>query len=256
MSNRPKYTDIDPQDWPAISQYTWIEKKYDGHYVELIGGLDGWILRGRTGTIYARGDDPLPECHLLGEHIIGTEWACAPRQADIHGSIVVFDAADQPDHDDLLGLICEIQACGVAGLALTMSRRYPIDRARSLWAELVEGGDWEGLIFRHRGRLVGRMKKQVTRDYVCMDIPYSDAAKYAAWGARAVIGGLMIDGELVEHISVGGLTDGQRREFLSDRDNLIGRVFEVRGNGHTGAGALRHPRFSRWRDDKNAADCL
>jgi len=57
---------------------------------------------------------------------------------------------------------------------------------------------------------------------------------------------------LVEICRAGGMDDDTRLE-ISDAD--IGRVVEIRYQQVDARGRLRHPRFSRWRDDKNAREC-
>lgn len=60
------------------------------------------------------------------------------------------------------------------------------------------------------------------------------------------------DGSHVEVASVSGMTDEQRAR-MGRHD--IGRVVEVRYQQVGSLGRLRHPRFVRWRDDKDAEGC-
>jgi ATP-dependent DNA ligase len=134
--------------------------------------------------------------------------------------------------------------------------------AEQLWLELVEDGDWEGLIFRRPDGSVARMKKLVTMDYVCMGVAESDSETFKGQ-ARALLGGLYIadpaDPSLLvlkQIVSISGLTAAQREAFWARRDELEGLVFEASGKVVFKSGALRHPSFERWRDDKLAADCV
>jgi len=62
----------------------------------------------------------------------------------------------------------------------------------------------------------------------------------------------MADAEDV-HIFCSGMTD-EIRFSLSDKD--LGRLAEIKHNGVTSGGKLRHPRFVRWRDDKEEVDVI
>jgi len=65
------------------------------------------------------------------------------------------------------------------------------------------------------------------------------------------------DGDLVEVASISGMTEEQRYKAtrLRNINRLTGRVCEVECNGLASAGRLLHPRFIRWREDKNASEC-
>ncbi len=66
------------------------------------------------------------------------------------------------------------------------------------------------------------------------------------------------DGRLVEVASVGGMTDEERQQMTDDEDRrvLVGRVVEVKFQEWAVHGRLRHPRFVRFRDDKNPMECI
>lgn len=53
-------------------------------------------------------------------------------------------------------------------------------------------------------------------------------------------------------VFVGGMTDEMRDEISENRDKYVGRIVEVAYQYVGSGGGLRHPRFVRWRDDKNA----
>lgn len=53
-----------------------------------------------------------------------------------------------------------------------------------------------------------------------------------------------------------GLTNEQRAEISRRRALFLGRPLEVECNKRFPSGKFRHPRFNRWRKDKNALECL
>jgi hypothetical protein len=62
--------------------------------------------------------------------------------------------------------------------------------------------------------------------------------------------------ELVEAGTCSGMDDGVRDMFTDLIEDLKGQVIEVSAMERTEKGMFRHPQFERFRDDKNAADCL
>lgn len=62
------------------------------------------------------------------------------------------------------------------------------------------------------------------------------------------------DGSWIELLS-GAQPEGTRAWFTANQHTLVGRVIEVKANGVTKHGALRHPQFVRVRNDKDAAQC-
>lgn len=64
-------------------------------------------------------------------------------------------------------------------------------------------------------------------------------------------------GRVREVAQVGGMEDAERLEMTARRDDLPGRVCEIKFQRVGAKGRLRHPRFVRWRDDeKQARECV
>lgn len=65
------------------------------------------------------------------------------------------------------------------------------------------------------------------------------------------------DGELFKVGECRGFNEEDLISIASHRDNMFGRVMEVKAQGiiDIDKGTLRHPQFSRWRDDKPASEC-
>ena len=232
VNSRPRYTDLAPGDWAAASKYGWAELKYDGEYCELRGGPDGWTITNRRGRTISTGSEPLPVCHLLMEHIVGTEWA---RQSGVFGSYVAWGALSTKGvHLSRSVLLGFIHVLAGAGLPVVWSQSISLDDASGIWAAFVAAGTWEGLIFRTAGGKFARMKVRATMDYVCTG-SNGDSVIGALYNKR---------GKLIDKVRVPCPDDARP-----------GQVFEASGLAVTERGSLRNPRWSRWRPTKMAREC-
>lgn len=62
--------------------------------------------------------------------------------------------------------------------------------------------------------------------------------------------------ELKQLGTVSGFDDSAREYITANADVLEGKVLEVTGQEQFKSGAIRHPRFLRWREDKAPEECL
>lgn len=154
---------------------------------------------------------------------------------------------------------------------------------------LAEPGG-EGTIIKDLGAPYGKgwrkYKKEVTYDVVITG--FEDGAGKFKEMIGAVIFGVYKDGELVTIGRCSGMSDGDvrweeapgrpgapnrkgsyivrenhatqaegtRAWFTMNRAKLVGTVIEVRCNGLTNHGKLRHPQFHRTKSDKSARQCV
>lgn len=89
-----------------------------------------------------------------------------------------------------------------------------------------------------------KMKAQETLDLRVVDVLEGEG-KYAG-----MLGAIVVDNDGTEVRVGSGLSDEQRRDLWEAR-NLVGRLIEVEYHEKTPDGSLRHPRFVRFRDDKD-----
>lgn len=140
----------------------------------------------------------------------------------------------------------------------------PLKEAADLFA--LACGDfadhWDGVVlkdctaaYNELDRPHWKVKPSITVDFICTGINIS-GSQYQRGTACSIVGGLFVDGELRDVSKVSGLPHDLRAALTADPASFIGRVFEVRGQKQYKTGAVRHPVWVRWRDDKPSEDCL
>lgn len=263
LHERPPFLDLSNAELPG--DFDLVEMKYDGMWCEARVQGGRATLRSRTGKskleAYAPG---LPDCTLIGEYLRGTVWS---KPAERSGRFMVHDLLELRgtslcerslrDRRSKLERLFETAAAGCLPQWIGLIRQYPIRQWQRLWTQQVAAGEWEGLVFKHSaqryGEPFGRMKAEVTQDYVCMGVNQSETnAEHVA----SFQGGLFIDGELRHVANPGALSDSMRTRAWKNPSRYIGRVFEAKGNALFDSGALRHPAFLRFRSDKLASECV
>lgn len=120
------------------------------------------------------------------------------------------------------------------------------------------GPDAEGWVLKI-GNLHGWTKLKLEETIDLVVVGATEGKGKHAWGLGSLEGGVYCP-DLRSVASVGGLTDEERADVTADWDedpnSVIGRVMEVKYQRVDARGRLRHPRFLRWRDDKDAAECV
>lgn len=268
--NRPKAVNFKPGDYPDSDTFNVCELKYDGIFGQLLLDGDSWQIWSRSGQLKRSG-----KLRSLGwrrtlihsEFLYASEWS--KDNKGLYGKLAVFGLeeflGESVSHltngevrQVLDDLIIHLQDESIEN-GLFLVEQHPIVAAPDLWKVRVLGQGYEGLIFKHSERPwsegFGRMKRQETMDYVCIGFDESDSDTYAGWGVACVIGGLYVDGELQKVCKVSGLVNDLRKEFFDNPDKYIGKVFEAEGKKVSKKGALRHPNFMCWRDDKLPEEC-
>lgn len=273
--SRPEFITLNAGEFPSPDRYDRCELKVDGWFSHLVIENNRWELYSRTSRLLREGPLPDDEGYVLqtvlsGEFCYGTQWA--KRHEKLYGSLIVFGAdcigGLDTRHESNAAIRRQLELI-IPPLArhlreyipnIQLIEQFEASRAKELWDQYVLGPeDYEGMIFLHseyHERSLARMKRAVSMDYVCMGFEDSDSDTYAGWGVASILGGLYIDGSLVQVCRVPGITDELRAEFFNNREKYVGRVFEAHGKRVFKSGALRHPEFIRWRDDKLPKDCV
>lgn len=199
---------------------------------------------------------------LIGEAGYGTNWALNrfPGKVYIH-DVIWWNRFDCQDwiyaarkerlerifgNNPFMGFMIRLPVISIDNLAV-------------LWNGQVMEGGWEGVVVKNLGHKFGqdffRCKRQVTMDYVCMG--FSEGGGKNKGKAGNIRGGLYVNGKLKWVCSIGGgMTDTMRAYFWSNPEQYVGKVFEAKGASLFDSGALRHPQFKSWREDKLAEECV
>lgn len=255
--NRCPYSDLIPGMAPRGADV--VELKHDGIWgrAEIVAGE--CTIYSRTGRPKATlpVDPRLGSLTLVGEYMYGTPWS---REDGRSGRLYVFDIeAGATTLDRRRRALQKAFGCLPLPPWMRLVDQYPIRRWRDLWTDHVETGRFEGLVFKRSdgcyGEPWGRMKARVIGEFVCMGVNRGRGRHRDSAGSLQ--GGLYVNGALKRIVDVGtGFEDDERAEIWESPSDFIGRVFEVCGNARFPSGALRHPRFEGWRNDKAACECV
>jgi ATP-dependent DNA ligase len=152
----------------------------------------------------------------------------------------------------------------------SISERYH----RKMYDKIVERGG-EGIIFKRKDHLYGdktgwvKVKKTLTADVVILGFVSAKEmskkkgddkptmTKYAKEGLiGAIICSQLAKDGWVEVATISGITDALRRDMTKNPGRYEHRVVEIEHNGREPSGRFRHPRFNRFREDKQPLECV
>lgn len=246
-----------------------VQLKYDGIWCRLevnknpAGDFDNVaVWYSRTGEEKHRaGGIKLPIGTYFGEFMFGSHWSQHP---DRNGKTYLFDIIRDGDRD-ISGLEYARRHSIIVSRCPT-DKQAPIQAvanvhislAASFWNRVLVTRS-EGLVFRHSNAgyddILGRLKRKVEVDYVVLDIVEGQGKHVGRLGA--IVCGLYIKGKLVEVCAVGGgLSDRDRNDIWNAWPRDRQKVITISGRGQFPSGAVRHPNFVRFRDDKRPEECI
>lgn len=274
MIDRPKFREIRySPDVDIPKEYDFVEAKMDGIWGCMVIESGYYRIYSRTGKIKQAGD--IGKKHsfneksiLLGEFMHGSNWG---HRMDIDKQFFVFDCLEWEDKEikhfpqsarwgyakDLRNRLNDSGLDWVK--EVIHNRTADAYGWRERWKSLVINKGYEGLIFKKGNAPYGekgawmRMKGEVEIDYICNGMAPADPMSKYAGQVGAVIGTLY---NKECDVKCGGLTEKMRDVFTRRKDTYKGLVFTAKGNGWYTSGAIRHPKFVRWRDDKKPEECV
>lgn len=262
-ASRPKYSDVKPgSDIPE--GYDIIELKYDGMWGRSEINYLCLEMYSRQGKLKYDTvlEESVPNVTFVGEYLYASHWA---ESRGLKNHYFIFDILRLGERDlrdlplrDRKQLLHKVLDYNPFPKWFHEVKYYPVERLQELWNGQVIHAFFEGVVFKNLDGKYGdkwaRMKREFTIDYVFMGVSKSD--KFERDAVKSILGGLYVDGELKQVCKVGGLTHAERYEFWDRQGEFKGKVFEAKGKGLFRSGALRHPNFVKWRDDKLPEECV
>jgi len=156
-----------------------------------------------------------------------------------------------------------------------VSKTFGEKEKRQLYKDVVARGG-EGIILKHiQGKyrpgmrdknIWMKIKKEKTCEVIITGYDWPDQYSINVsgekvvnkhWNAKVIAAlktSVYHKGSLIEVGLVSGFNEEMRKEITDNRNKYMGRIVEVTHNGIL-KDRMRHPRFIRFRDDKNKKDC-
>ena len=278
VTTRPSYIDLgnDPTiDLLTLNvEHTFdvVEPKYDGIWVrvEFVKDkrIDIWSRHGQCkSSVYSDIPSGLDGCVLHGEFMYGSNWS---SRMGLSGKSIIFDCT-MYDGLNISGYPLDFRR-QAANIILSRLKGFDSERQFSIveqrpvsameywWKELVLDKNWEGLIIKSSkapfGATWARMKRIYEVDYVCLGFNQSTATKYKGKMVSSIKAGLMMpNGKFEVVCNVSGLDERLRTKLYDFPNQYIGKVLKASGKGIFENGAVRHPNFVEWHNDKLAEHC-
>jgi len=277
ITDRPKYSEYtqDNMDDISFSQYRYVQPKYDGIWGKMVIQDGEYAIYSRNGKlkkhgVYKGGDSGI-HYELIGEYINNKKHPVHTNQTFYAFDCIVYRGRDVSKEiygarQGYVSYIAEYVIPKLKDRYLSQYFRvvptYDMNTTRhdvdALWNYYVDTSGYEGLVFKqnesyHYPQANIRVKQRVEIEYMCIGFDMADPESKYAGQVGAVRGSLF---DKACDVKCGGLTESMRREFTSNPDKYVGQVFTAKGNGWFPSGSVRHPKFSKWREDKTMTECL
>ena len=264
--DRPKFREIRWGEHREIpEQYDTVQLKMDCIWGCMKIGHGQWGIYSRTGKLKADGvleDDTLHGV-LLGEFMFGSHWG---HKMGKNRNFYVFDCVEM-NGVDITDMTLKSRMTFSSEIFHRLKGEldfirlldvYETHEWKRLWEEYIQEYGYEGLVFKDSSSKYSdknawaRMKAVVEIDYICTGFRDADeGTKYE--GMFGSVLGTLIDKDV--YVTVGGITEEQRMMFTKMPEMYVGQVFTAKGNNWYPSGAIRHPQFQRWRNDKEPEEC-
>jgi len=197
---------------------------------------------------------------LLAEYMYGSQWS---QQDDRAGRLYVFDCLvfDGNDLSTLPYAQRKKQADALVvelGAPFYKVDTYNITRLGEVWGVLEQTMKYEGLIVRNLTSTyftkLFKLKTEVEDDYVVMGFKPGEGKHDGRLGSL-ILAQYSVDNLTFVMDCGGGFSDELRQQIWDKQDYVVGKVCRVKGKSRFTSGALRHPQFVQFRDDKKPEDC-
>lgn len=275
--------------WDGWGKVMLCQEKLDGWYGIAIKDADGrieweekWDRYSELSVMLGNLNQFFPNDSIIcGEVGHGTNAESEYAEANGFHRFIIFDCIRLNGVDmtewraiDRLETIAEYWKSNqkmkeiqfVDGAVLNGSPEVNKQRASEMFREIYLNGG-EGIVLKDasakyepgtRTKSQWKIKKYVTKDYVVTGFHETESEDLKSRGMKvgSIECGLYINGQLKYVTRAGGFGHEWRKEFTDSPEGYIGRVVELGGYELFKSGALRHPCFLRFRDDRKPEDCI
>lgn len=265
-----------PSDW-------CFQLKYDGIWAKVVIDAGRACVYSKTGQLKTILTVPAwligrDQVILLGEYMFGSQWS---QQGDRAGRLYIFDCLAIGSKDT--STIPYKQRKALADSLITDLGHpfYKVDsytptKLSDVWGVLEQTMKYEGIVVRNLTSTyftkLYKLKTEVEDDYVLMNVLEGEGKLTGMAGALTVgyWNPTTYKYERVMEVG-GGMTNEKRQEIWShwtksghrltmpgtdiNQVGLPRAVVQVKGKSRFTSGALRHPQFVQFRDDKRPEDC-
>lgn len=200
---------------------------------------------------------------LVAEYMYGTQWS---KKKDREGMIYVFDCL-VVDGEDISGWPYLDRVKKAAGIVAELGWRFEMVKSCSIdvlgqaWLQIERTREYEGIVLRKRRdpyqAIIYKLKTEIEDDYVISGFYEGEpGGKHEGRLGGVEVSQFDADGILRKVMNVGGgFSDKLRSDIWQDKAEYYLRVIKCKGKARFDSGALRHPNFVCFRDDKPASDC-
>lgn len=245
----------------------FVEPKADGWWCEACFSSNVVHLFSKTSdTLDSHPIPGLPfEAIIYGEYLLNTEWGKAFHEKT-GIKLLAFDIDHPGPYGERRAHLEEVvEQFGLDWLAVLPS--FPLKSLTpSFWEHWVLDLDWEGVVYKsdttRPGSYDDKKKNTETWDFVVTRVLTSDSPFRRGMATGFGLGVYHRAGldTLAGPVEMGKVTSGFTFAELTlafkTPARFIGNVIEVRGQSRTKSGAVREPRFVRWREDKRPEECV
>jgi len=251
MKREAQYIDL--TKWDSLDEFDIVQQKHDGQWavMTIVGGA--MTITSRTERVLYSKDVSCPiDVVLVGEYM--PPQSVRAQKNNTVGHFYAFDiVVNKLLKDRIFDMCVAVAEINLPWVHLTKS--YPVEEWERLWDTHVADNEWEGLIFKCNNdfiaNTVGRMKRQITADLVCMGFNFNKKGS-----VRSIRGGMFVNGELTEVCCIPVRSTSEKKIYKESPEEFVGQVFEVMGSEVLPSGAVRDARHPSWRDDKPAEECI
>lgn len=262
LFNRQNYIDSTVDEIARKCEF--FQLKYDGIWGLVVVEQEEVKIYSRTLNIkhtFPRDPWLMPNSVFVGEYMFGSQWA---QESSRKGKVFLFDclmlnSVDISKMTYLQRYKLLRQNINGEDKIFSFVQSYPISALKDTWAHLEKTNEYEGVVGRNWNDSYSdsllRAKLAVEDEYFITGFTEGLGRLKGTLGSIEV--SQFVNGVSSPVMQVGGgFSDGQRALIWSDRSKYLFSVVKIRGKKRFASGALRHPNFVAFCEDKQPNQCI